>query len=59
LHGVPTHFLGVLDEVQRRQQAGEELDFSRLRFISSSRGGTVFPDDDPAGQALPPVRPCQ
>jgi len=31
LHGVPTHFLGVLDEVQRRQQAGEELDFSRLR----------------------------
>lgn len=31
LHGVPTHFLGVLDEVERRQQAGEELDFSRLR----------------------------
>ena len=36
LHGVPTHFLGVLDEVQRRQKAGEELDFSRLRSISSS-----------------------
>lgn len=31
LHGVPTHFLGVLSEVERRQQAGEQLDFSRLR----------------------------
>ena len=31
LHGVPTHFLGVLAEVERRQQAGEELDFSSLR----------------------------
>lgn len=31
LHGVPTHFLGVLAEVQKRQQAGEKLDFSRLR----------------------------
>ena len=31
LHGVPTHFLGVLAEVERRQQAGEDLDFSSLR----------------------------
>jgi acyl-CoA synthetase (AMP-forming)/AMP-acid ligase II len=31
LHGVPTHFLGVLTEVERRQQAGQELDFSSLR----------------------------
>lgn len=31
LHGVPTHFLGVLAEVEKRQQAGEKLDFSRLR----------------------------
>jgi len=31
LHGVPTHFLGVLAEVEQRQQAGEELDFSSLR----------------------------
>jgi acyl-CoA synthetase (AMP-forming)/AMP-acid ligase II len=31
LHGVPTHFLSVLAEVERRQQAGEKLDFSRLR----------------------------
>jgi acyl-CoA synthetase (AMP-forming)/AMP-acid ligase II len=34
LHGVPTHFLGVLAEVERRKQAGERLDFSRLRFVS-------------------------
>ncbi|KAI0264677.1 acetyl-CoA synthetase-like protein [Gloeopeniophorella convolvens] len=31
LHGVPTHFLGVLTEIEERQQAGEKLDFSRLR----------------------------
>lgn len=31
LHGVPTHFLGVLAEVEKRQRAGEILDFSRLR----------------------------
>ena len=41
LHGVPTHFLGVLAEVERRQEAGEELDFSRLRFVSS-RGNGFF-----------------
>ncbi|KAG1902364.1 acetyl-CoA synthetase-like protein [Suillus fuscotomentosus] len=28
LHGVPTHFLGVLAEVQKRQDAGEKLDLS-------------------------------
>ncbi|KAI6115111.1 hypothetical protein EV401DRAFT_2073733 [Pisolithus croceorrhizus] len=31
LHGVPTHFLGVLSEVQKRQEAGENLDLSCLR----------------------------
>ncbi|KAH7915059.1 hypothetical protein BJ138DRAFT_1170179 [Hygrophoropsis aurantiaca] len=31
LHGVPTHFLGVLAEVQKRQDAGEKLDLSHLR----------------------------
>ncbi|KIK99657.1 hypothetical protein PAXRUDRAFT_30368 [Paxillus rubicundulus Ve08.2h10] len=31
LHGVPTHFLGVLAEVQKRQKAGENIDWSRLR----------------------------
>ncbi|KAI0305314.1 acetyl-CoA synthetase-like protein [Multifurca ochricompacta] len=31
LHGVPTHFLGVLAEVERRQKAGEKLDLTRLR----------------------------
>jgi len=34
LHGVPTHFLGVLAEVERRQQGGEKLDFSSLRSVS-------------------------
>lgn len=60
LHGVPTHFLGVLDEVQRRQQTGEELDFSQLRFmISPSCGGTSSPDHLSEGQELPPVHPSQ
>ena len=36
LHGVPTHFLGILAEVEKRQQAGEKLDFSRLREGSFS-----------------------
>ena len=31
LHGVPTHFLGILSEVERRQQQGERLDLSNLR----------------------------
>ena len=59
LHGVPTHFLGVLAEVERRQHAGEKLDFSRLRFVSSSSKGMIFPDYMSAGQELPQVRPSQ
>ncbi|TCD68700.1 putative NRPS-like protein biosynthetic cluster [Steccherinum ochraceum] len=31
LHGVPTHFLGVLSEVEERRKNGENLDLSRLR----------------------------
>ncbi|KAJ7207094.1 hypothetical protein GGX14DRAFT_500091 [Mycena pura] len=31
LHGVPTHFLGVLAEVERRRAAGETLDMRQLR----------------------------
>ncbi|KAF9564483.1 acetyl-CoA synthetase-like protein [Agrocybe pediades] len=31
LHGVPTHFLGVLSEVERRKENGESLDMSSLR----------------------------
>lgn len=31
LHGVPTHFLGVLAEVDKRQAARESLDISNLR----------------------------
>jgi acyl-CoA synthetase (AMP-forming)/AMP-acid ligase II len=36
LHGVPTHFLGVLSEVERRQQQGERLDLSNLRCALST-----------------------
>lgn len=31
LHGVPTHFLGVLAEVKKRKQDGEIPDMSTLR----------------------------
>lgn len=31
LHGVPTHFLGVLSEVEKRKKRGDVLDFSHLR----------------------------
>ncbi|KAJ7057840.1 hypothetical protein C8F01DRAFT_1371920 [Mycena amicta] len=31
LHGVPTHFIGVLSEVDRRRSAGETMDMRRLR----------------------------
>ncbi|KAJ6449425.1 hypothetical protein C8R47DRAFT_999222 [Mycena vitilis] len=31
LHGVPTHFLGVLSEVERRHATGETVDTSNLR----------------------------
>ncbi|KDQ60182.1 hypothetical protein JAAARDRAFT_32562 [Jaapia argillacea MUCL 33604] len=31
LHGVPTHFMGVLAEVEKRHHSGEKLHFSRLR----------------------------
>jgi acyl-CoA synthetase (AMP-forming)/AMP-acid ligase II len=34
LHGVPTHFLGVLSEVERREKLGEKLDFKNLRYFS-------------------------
>lgn len=32
LHGVPTHFLGVLTEVDKRQAEGDSLDLSHLRY---------------------------
>ncbi|KAF7323872.1 hypothetical protein MKEN_00608600 [Mycena kentingensis (nom. inval.)] len=31
LHGVPTHFIGVLSEVDKRRAAGDHLDMTRLR----------------------------
>ncbi|KAG2106105.1 acetyl-CoA synthetase-like protein [Suillus cothurnatus] len=43
LHGVPTHFLGVLAEVQKRQDAGDKLDLSRLR--TGIAAGSPIPID--------------
>lgn len=43
LHGVPTHFLGVLSEVERRKKSGEILDFSRLR--TGICAGSLIPID--------------
>ena len=37
LHGVPTHFLGVLAEVDRRREEGETLDLSQLRFVTRAK----------------------
>ena len=31
LHGVPTHFLGVLAEVEKRRRLGDEVNTSKLR----------------------------
>jgi acyl-CoA synthetase (AMP-forming)/AMP-acid ligase II len=39
LHGVPTHFLSILTEVEKREQAGKKLDFSSLRYHPS----TIYP----------------
>jgi hypothetical protein len=34
LHGVPTHFLGILAEVDRRHRKGDKLDLNKLRQVS-------------------------
>lgn len=34
LHGVPTHFLGVLAEIEKRHETGERPDLSSLRCVS-------------------------
>lgn len=42
--GRSTYFLDVLAEVETRQQAGEQLDFSRLRyehFLSQNRDPNI------------------
>lgn len=31
LHGVPTHFLGVLTELEKRRESGEMIDLRSLR----------------------------
>lgn len=33
IHGVPTHFLGVLAEVERRKSRGEEVNLNNLRYV--------------------------
>ena len=33
MHGVPTHFLGVLAEVDMRSRRGENVDMSSLRCV--------------------------
>ncbi|KXN89148.1 Putative acyl-CoA synthetase YngI [Leucoagaricus sp. SymC.cos] len=43
LHGVPTHFLGVSAEVEKRRAAGEVLDFGRLR--TGIAAGSPIPID--------------
>ena len=43
LHGVPTHFLGVLSELKRRRNGGEFVDLSRLRTGIAS--GSPVPID--------------
>ena len=34
LHGVPTHFLGVLSEVDERRKHGQPLNLTRLRWVT-------------------------
>ncbi|PPQ87692.1 hypothetical protein CVT25_011459 [Psilocybe cyanescens] len=43
LHGVPTHFLGVLSEVNKRKQAGDTLNMSSLR--TGIAAGSPIPID--------------
>ncbi|KAL4245504.1 Acyl-CoA synthetase [Abortiporus biennis] len=43
LHGVPTHFLGVLGELEKRREMGEILDLSRLR--TGIAAGSPIPID--------------
>ncbi|KAJ3729716.1 hypothetical protein C8R42DRAFT_174023 [Lentinula raphanica] len=41
LHGVPTHFLGILSEIEKRKTEGEGLDLSNLR--TGIAAGTTIP----------------
>lgn len=43
LHGVPTHFLGVLAEVEKRRQLGDEVDTTKLR--TGIAAGSPIPID--------------
>ena len=41
MHGVPTHFLGVLAEVDMRSRRGDNVDMSSLRCVDGSLRVTV------------------
>ncbi|KAJ3999585.1 acyl-CoA synthetase [Lentinula boryana] len=43
LHGVPTHFLGILSEVEKRKSEGDELNLNNLR--TGIAAGTSVPID--------------
>ena len=43
LHGVPTHFLGVLSELERRRGQGEVVELARLR--TGIAAGSPIPID--------------
>jgi len=43
LHGVPTHFLGVLSEVERRRNEGQVVDLGQLR--TGIAAGSPIPID--------------
>lgn len=43
LHGVPTHFLGVLSELERRRNDGDAIDLSQLR--TGIAAGSPIPID--------------
>ena len=45
LHGVPTHFLGVLAEVQRRREEGERVDTRSLRCVRARSGPSIIYDE--------------
>ncbi|CAK5272893.1 unnamed protein product [Mycena citricolor] len=47
LHGVPTHFLGVLSEVERRQADGEDVKIPSLRCVHRPEAGNP---SSPAGR---------
>ena len=44
LHGVPTHFLGVLAELEKRHEAGDYPDLSSLRYAITTLSAYIVHD---------------